>query len=71
MYNPTTKSHKSSNHELLVEIDIKISNINNQLGLLLDKVNSIQGEVIELNKRIPIRKQGWFRDYWELVEEEN
>jgi len=70
MYSPNTRNPKISNHQLLVDMDIKINKLTNNLSVLIDKVINIENELVDLNNRIPIRKKGWIGDYWEIVEKQ-
>lgn len=70
MYSPNNRNPKISNHQLLVDMDIKINKLTNNLSVLIDKVIYIENELVDLNNRIPIRKKGWIGDYWEIVEKQ-
>ena len=70
MYSPNNRNPKISNHQLLVDMDIKINKLTNNLSVLIDKVKNIEALAVDLNNRIPIRKKGWIGDYWEIVEKQ-
>ena len=70
MYSPNTRDVKKNNHQLLVDMDIKVNKLTNNLSLLLDKVNTLENYLVDLDNRIPIRRKGWIGDYWEIVEKQ-
>ena len=70
MYSPNTRDVKKTNHQLIVDMDIKVNKLTNNLSLLLDKVNTLENYLVDLDNRIPIRRKGWIGDYWEIVEKQ-
>jgi len=70
MYSPNTRNPKLSNHQILVDMDIKVNKLTNNLSMLMDKIINLENELVDLNNRIPIRKKGWIGDYWEIVEKD-
>ena len=61
-----------SNTELLQDIlksvntlHKRINNVNINLENLKNDVDIIKKNTIDINFRLPERKTGWFRDYWD------
>ena len=61
-----------SNTELLQDIfksvntlHKRINNVNINLENLKNDVDIIKKNTIDINIRLPERKTGWFRDYWD------
>ena len=61
-----------SNIELLQDIlksvntlHKRINNVNINLENLKNDVDIIKKNTIDINVRLPERKTGWFRDYWD------
>lgn len=61
-----------SNTELLQDIlksvntlHKRINNVNIDLQNLKNDIDIIKKNIIDVNVRLPERKSGWFRDYWD------
>lgn len=66
-------SKTKNNNELLLEIKGELHNVKNIVHDLNKRNKLLQVELINckneirfLNARIPERKTGWLRDYWEI-----
>jgi len=66
-------SKTKNNNELLLEIKGELHNvknivqdINKRNRLLQIELTNCKNEIRNLNIRIPERRTGWFRDYWEI-----
>ena len=43
----------------------RINNVNIDLQNLKNDIDIIKKNIIDVNIRLPERKTGWFRDYWD------
>lgn len=43
----------------------RINNVNIDLQNLKNDIDIIKKNIIDVNVRLPERKTGWFRDYWD------
>jgi hypothetical protein len=66
-------SKTKNNYELLLEIKGELHNVKNIVHDLNKRNKLLQVELINckneirtLNARMPERRIGWFRDYWEI-----
>jgi len=66
-------SKTKNNNELLLDLrgelyNIKniVNDINKRNRLLATELINCKNEIKFLNARLPERKTGWFRDYWEI-----
>jgi hypothetical protein len=66
-------SKTKNNNELLLEIKGELHNVKNIVNdlnkrnkLLQVELINCKNEIRSLNARMPERKSGWFRDFWEI-----
>ena len=63
-----SKTNTDLLHDILKNINSlhkRINNVNIHLENLKNDVDIIKKNIIDVNVRLPERKSGWFRDYWE------
>lgn len=54
-----------TNQELLVEISKSLSSLHKKQDTLIKNLDNLQKELTEFKNSMPVRKSGWFNDYWE------
>jgi len=55
-----------TNTELLVEISKSLSSLHKKQDTLIKNLDNLQKELTEFKNSMPVRKSGWFNDYWEM-----
>ena len=55
-----------TNQELLVEISKSLSSLHKKQDTLIKNLDNLQKELTEFKNSMPVRKSGWFNDYWEM-----
>ena len=55
-----------TNAELLIDISKSLSSLHKKQDTLIKNLDNLQKELIDFKNKMPIRKSGWFNDYWEI-----
>ena len=57
---------EKTNQELLLEIQKSIYSLHRRQDDLIKRLDALSSELTEFKNSMPIRKSGWFNDYWEI-----
>lgn len=55
-----------TNQELLVDISKSLSSLHKKQDTLIKNLDNLQKELTDFKNSMPVRKSGWFNDYWEM-----
>ena len=55
-----------TNQELLLLINKSLSSLHKRQDDLCKRLENLQKDLSEFREQMPVRKSGWFNDYWEI-----
>ena len=54
-----------TNQDLLLDILKSLSSLHRKNDFIIENMDIIKKQILDLNYRMPERKSGWIRDYWD------
>jgi len=57
---------KLTNQELLLKISKSLSSLHIKQDKMINRLIMLETELKDFKNTMPVRKSGWFNDYWEM-----